>query len=300
MSTENRNADFTAANEIMEQFPLQYPGVDPEGIYCQFTGKFIGRTDTYEFLALCESITGDLESRCDDVAMRLFASMRPSMRWNKLRMESLDQLRKTHPVDTLAYCLNRLFTPLRYHGSTLALHHDRIRLYNRLVELESTDGGAKFIRDCLFVMIEVDAKLALATQTASFTAEDFISDSTDLAKLWDRIDNWHMARIEEIDLLRKRREMETAWFRDGNSLARQASISQFYESRPPSKRKVLEAAKAEDAGFMRHILRELMQPAEDAATPALDAVLAMPIPEHLPTRAPLPKVVKLSFLQKKG
>lgn len=248
--------------EIYAAFVEQYPGIKPHGIYCQLTGKMVGMWDGDELIELAESLAGDVDEIADDLATRIFASMRPSLRWNKMRLESLDQLRKSHPVETLAYLMNRLTNSPNYHGDTLAINHDRIKLYNHLVTLE-----LETVNSLLYTLIEVDSRLNLNKLQPPFSVANMI-DRTE-SELLVAFERWAEEQAKVWQRLEIQREQETRWFRDGNTLAKRAAVSQFWESKPKSEKQLVEDAKRQDRAFMANILATLLH-TED--TPVVDEV----------------------------
>lgn len=238
---------------VMETFYAQYPGVDPLAIYCQFTGKPIGATYGDEFQSILDSLKGDPEEIADDIALRLFASMRPSMRWNKIRSETLDEMRKSAPIETLAYLLNRLFTPLDK-GNILAIHHDRIRLWSRLEEWGFTEST----NTILYYLLEIDAKLGLNQEVPPFSVEQLLNDFESMPILLTAFDEWHTRRIKYYDQKMKQFEESDRWFRVGNTLAKPAFFNAFMESKPPSKTTKVKAEKAAESKFFADLLFEVM------------------------------------------
>src|SRR4051812_22122998 len=148
---------------VLEAFASAY-GFDPHGIYCQVTGKRIGLTDEGELRALVGSIPGDPDSVIDDLAVRIFASMRPSLRWNKMRIDSLETMRKQVPTETLAYLLNRLFAPLDQIKLPIDVklgdYHNRIRIFNLLTEWGEHDS----LNLVTHMLLEIDAKMNLSRE----------------------------------------------------------------------------------------------------------------------------------------
>src|SRR5574338_107988 len=103
-------------SEIAETFKSSY-GFDMHGLYCQATGKCFGWTHIEEMESLVNLVgaeSNDADEIADDIAMRVLASMRPSHKWNKFRAESLAEMRKSDPIETLAYLINRMFAPLNH------------------------------------------------------------------------------------------------------------------------------------------------------------------------------------------
>lgn len=243
-------------------------GFDPFGQFCQVTGKRIG--NSLEVQELIESMLErnvEPEDIADDIAVRIFASMRPSLFWNKMREDSLEEMRKSRPLEVLAYLLNRLFAPER-NANLLAIHHDRIRLWQRLEEWGMNDST----NTILYYMLEVDAKLNLASLSAPFTVEDFLTRFESMPLLLERIQAWYAIQLDSYAKLLKRNELNTRWWRSGNALAKGAFGAAWMEQKPPSQKQIKENAKKEDrnffGGILMGILGESLNPAEaEAVTP---------------------------------
>jgi hypothetical protein len=149
-------------------------GFDPTHIYCQVTGKPIAQTHSEEFEALVDSLgVVDAEQAADDLAVRLLASMRPSMRWNVFRDDSLVIMRQKHPVETLAYLLNRMFAPLNFRKISrrdlLADLEHRIKTFQIISEWDK----ASHFDTLIYMLLELDAKWSLDTESAPFNWQDF-------------------------------------------------------------------------------------------------------------------------------
>jgi hypothetical protein len=253
----------TIAHVFIEEY-----GFDPFGIYCQITGKRIGAN--HELEDLMESLPGDPDMVANDIAVRIFASMRPSLFWNKMREDSLETLRRTRPMEVLAYLLNRLFTPERG-ADLLAVHHDRIRLWQRLEEWGMNDST----NTILYYMLEIDAKLSLASLQAPFTAEDFLTRFESMPLLLERIQAWYAIQLDSYAKLLKRNELNTRWWRSGNALAKGAFGAAWMEQKPPTQKEIKESAKKEDRLFFGGILMGIL--GESATAEEVEAVTPTPI-----------------------
>lgn len=262
---------------VVKAFNAAYPNIVIHGIYCQLTGKLIG--ESHENFDLVESLHGDPEEIADDIAVRLFASMRPSMFWNKMNLDSLNEYRKSRPVESLAWLLNRLMTPLNHNGNTLAIHHDRINTYRWCESLE-----ASVVTELVEALIHVDARLNLNGQFPDFTLETLSSES---------ILSWCAKARVEAARLERARDMETRWYRDGNTLAKKANAAIFFESKPPSVKTEKQVEKRKTQALMDNILTALMT---DTATPdSLSVNLTIE-----PTAKPAKPSAGLGFLKKKA
>jgi hypothetical protein len=234
-------------------------GFSPLGMFCQMTGKQIGTTTDEEFESLIDSFKpgDDDDSIIDDIATRIFASMRPSLHWNKMREDSLDKMRRRAPVDTLAYLLNRLFAPRNTLkigvDQMLGLHHDRIRLHKRLSEWGMNDTT----NSILYLLLEVDAKLNLNSESAPFTARDFLDDFKGFALLLEMVQAWHARRVASTQSNSMSAMQQANWTK-GNTLARPAFFNIWLRSKPPTPSGIKAAAKAEERKFMLGVLAEVL------------------------------------------
>ena len=249
------------ANSVIDQFVSVY-GVDPCGIYCLFTGKRIGTIDSDEFIALIESLDLDIESAADDLAMRLFASLRPSMRWNKMRSESLDLMRKQVPVETLAYLMNRLFAS-KVSGGFVTEHMERIKLYDHLAGFASDER----FPELLHRMLEIDSKLNLLSLTPKFICRDILAqDSVEsiltLTLAWyeSSCTIWHNEQLQ-------------ARYSAANPLAKRAFFSSFMESAPKTENASRRTQKQRDSDFLSELFHEI----ESASRVVLDPVAPTPV-----------------------
>jgi hypothetical protein len=230
-------------------------GFSPLGLYCIATGKRIGTFDGADLDSLVGSWSGD-DQLIDDVATRLLASMRPSIRWNVMREETLDEMRKTQPIDTLAYLLNRLFAAPEHRTqrfeSRLESYRDRIRLHHYLTHYADVDALTKI----LHMLIEVDAKAGLEQLIQPFSCEVFMQ-SDDPVTLVGRF------YAEQIRIYARKvaeDEAQSRWTKYGNPLARKASASITRENRPPSQTAIKKAAKSADSKFFEDLFDELTAP----------------------------------------
>lgn len=216
--------DMTRIDAILAAFDQQYPSIDSSGIYCLFTGKLIGWTDTCELFDLLDSLPGDPESAADDFAMRLFASMRPSMRWNKMRSDSLTHLSSTAPHETLAYLLNRLASPSSNTSGAdfITLHGERIHLFNHVSKFDSKSDDFQHL---LMFLLDIESKVGLLSRGNPFMGKDMRVLSLD--KILTRIVKLHTTTIAEYE----KRNLE-ALYLQANPNARQAFFGKFNELKP--------------------------------------------------------------------
>jgi hypothetical protein len=268
---------------VIDTFKAEY-GFDINGMFCQVTGKRVGTMDSAELVDLIESLPGDPDSVADDIAVRIFASMRPSLFWNKMREDSLEEMRKTRPIEVLAYLLNRLFTPER-NANMLAVHHDRIRLWQRLEEWGMNDST----NTILYYMLEIDAKLSLASLSAPFTVEDFLTKFSGFDALLEMVQNWYKLQLDSYAKLLKRNELNTRWWRSGNALTKGAFFAAWQEAKPPTQKEAKDATKKAEREFFGGLLMGILG---ESATEAEEAAVK-PEPIRLPvTKMPMKFGVK--------
>lgn len=280
--SESEQADFERDQRryaFHDSF-MSIHGYSPLGIYCQLTGKRIGHVDSDEFDALLDSLDlSDPEAASDDVAMRLLASMRPSMRWNKMRGETLADLADSDPVSTLAYLLNRLFAPLNSRkigvDSLLGAYADRIKTYLLCAEWGRTDDTNTLTH----MLLELDAKWSLDLEAAPFTAYDFMFDCATLEHRIGLLKPWYDLRVKAYDKKVKDDEMQVKWNRSGNVLAKPAFLKSWMRSKPISKTAANHAAKQADADFMAGLLNEILIDGISNHTPSSE-----PTPAFVPIR----------------
>lgn len=279
------NPRFLTIFEPVREAFLDQHGFDPTGVYCQITGRRIGTTDSSELELLIGLVNevdeGDAEAIADDLAIRVLASMRPSICWNKMRSESLKELRVADPIGTLAYLINRMFAPLNHRKiaitDLLGVYADRIRTYRLLEERGITDAT----NTILYMLLELDAKWNLDTETPPFNAFDFLRyDITDDHRV-EMVQAWYERRIAAYDKKVKADELQSRWFRDGNILAKPAFLDAYIESKPLSKTAAKKQEKKQESDFFAGLLSEIrMGKAETEA----EAEAIEPKPAFIPIR----------------
>lgn len=237
--------------EVLAKVQESY-GFEATGVYCLCTGKRIGTFEYDEledvFATLPDS--GELEMLADDFALRLLASMRPSMRWNKMRVESIAQLRKTAPIETMAYLLIRLMSAPDSSNGLVGSLDKRIHLFARLKQLDSSTDA---FRDALYKLVDIDARLNLLRQPIPFAWDDLLRIAESVEQLDAMITPWHDSCVKRWMNLENERK-----FREGNGLTRQALYEATFERKPPSMAKVVKERKRSDSEFMTGLLRELV------------------------------------------
>lgn len=223
MNTETQTFDVPALIEYM----MGNMGINPFTIYCQLTGKPIGRIDADE---LAPFMTGDIEQVADDLFVRIIASMRPSIHWNVMREDSLDTMAKSRPIETLAYLMNRLFQPNDFYKLPLAARmddqHQRIKLYEFLSKCGECERGNLYA-----MLIEVDAKMNLTQQRIDMRCVDFMLDYDESMK---KLTAWYLACIKRWNKSQKAEQDSRNWFK-GNTMAKPAFFRSFMEAKPETK-----------------------------------------------------------------
>lgn len=244
--------------QIIDSFQSSY-GFDPSGIYCAATGKRVGSTHIEELESLINLVGGEsAEEIADDIAMRLLASMRPSMKWNKFRAESLAQMRKTDPAETLAYLINRMFAPLNHRkigiDNLIATYEDKIRAF----AIISSWGVNDATNTLTYMLLELDAKWNLDTETPPFNWSEFFLDPESMQHRVDLLQHWYATRIEAWDKRLKAEELQTRWMRHGSALAKPAFMDIWMESKPLSATGIKAAEKKAERDLMAGLLWEIL------------------------------------------
>lgn len=274
--------------DFINAFESSY-GFDPSGIYCSVTGKRFASIHIEELESLINLVGGEaaddeIEAIIDDVAMRLLASMRPSMKWNKFREESLAQMRVTDPVETLCYLVNRMFAPLNARKigiDNLVLNYaERIRAYS----LVSSWGVNDETNTLAYMLLELDAKWSLDTEYPPFTWQAFFIDAPDMESRIAILQSWYADRMVAWEKRLRAEETQTAWTRSGNALSKPAFRDAYMESKPLSATAIKNAEKSAEKQLFGDLLFEIM------GSPNLDgeATKAIPPKPH-PTFVPIRK-----------
>lgn len=275
-SASNRNQFDPRYWDFLEHFESEY-GFPADSIFCSITGKSLGTMSCYEVDSIIKDIPGDVEQVADDYFLRLMASLRPSLRWNKMRDDSILRLAASAPEETLAYLLNRLFArPMAMRQTMderLIEMSDRIRTFQRITLLSDSE-----VSNLLHAFLELDAKWGLDSEIAPFswesfwTCEDALARATLLNPYFEKRNKEHEKRVQQ-------EELSSRWFRRGHSLAKPAFVASFLKQKPPVKAATQKAkAKSKDLEFMDGILSGLLGDLKkaDSDTP-LDSSLPKPI-----------------------
>lgn len=269
----------TFNTESLVTFMQDTMGVNPFTIYCQLTGKPIGRIDSDE-LSLFLVPGADVEQVADDLFVRIIASMRPSIHWNVMREDSLTKLAVSRPNETLAYLLNRLFQPNDYwkrsRASILDDQHQRIKLFSFIESMNIEK------RESLYSMlIEIDAKMNLSQQFIDLRPVDFMlffneSFAAIEAFYADCMKRWARQQKAELDSAR--------WFK-GNTVARPAFVKSFLEAKPESKTAAKKRVRRQEDDELDALFHAVIDAAEANPTPKLEvAVIAAATPTSTVTR----------------
>jgi hypothetical protein len=262
-------------------------GFDPFAIHCSVTGKPIGKIGDEEMFSvlnlICESNDGADEA-ATDLWLRVISAMRPSLKWNKFRSESLAQMRKSDPVETLAYLVNRMFAPHnRLKGGMQPVHYDeRIKAW-RLIE---SWGKTDETNTLAYMLLEIDAKMGLDVEMPPFNWRDFFEAESQSARV-TMVQGWYATLMVRWEKRLKEAEQQSHWIRHGNVLSKSAFADAFMESKPLSVTAIKKAEKKADRDFMAHIIWEVLG---DSAEPPELAAAAQPNPQLVPLRGRKPMV----------
>lgn len=248
------NQTMLTIHEISEKFVSTY-GFDPNYVYCSRTGKPIAFMFAEEIDSIVSTLGDDPEAAIDDLALRIIASSRPSIKWNKLRETDLNDMRKSHPVETMAYLLNRLFDSKV--ENWFSAQRGRIWLFSKLHEfhiMASPIPNQSYWDMCLMMLLELEAKLGLTTETASFDVDDLDVETPELmATLHSLLRPFHKRRVD----FHRQAEADAKFFA-ANPGAKRAYFASWMESSPPSEATIAKAVKQQDSNLFKAILDELL------------------------------------------
>src|SRR5574338_543408 len=272
-------------SEIAETFKSSY-GFDMHGLYCQATGKCFGWTHIEEMESLVNLVgaeSNDADEIADDIAMRVLASMRPSHKWNKFRAESLAEMRKSDPIETLAYLINRMFAPLNHRkigiDNLLRSYEDRIRAFQIIQSWGVTDAT----NTMTYMLLELDAKWNLDTEYPPFSWTAFFIDAPDLAARLAILQNWYADRMIAWEKRLAAEELQTRWIRHGNVLAKPAFAAAYMESKPLSATAIKRAEKEAEKQMFGDLLFEILGNPTLDGEPTVEPK-AKPKPTFVPIR----------------
>lgn len=255
-------------------------GYVPMEIYCSVTGKPLGSLDQYEF--------AQVVGQCADIEhlrFKVLASMRPGMKWLKMNHESLDSMRKNHPVETMAWLLNRLYTPAQTVSKPIPwdqMHEERIKLYDSLDAFRSQMSYVPNSAwdQVMLKLLELHAKFDLKNEIAPFTCQAILAFDLDslMVELLVLLTPWYARRVQAYEDALDRAELMRT-----NPMARRAFLNTWLEQEP-TQATVAREAKQKDLNTFGSILDEIMgnashkpaaqRPSEDILTPAQPTGLA--------------------------
>lgn len=248
----------TPWNLVMLEYTRQHD-YEPNALYCSVTGKRLGAMDDDEFQATLDLLAPteqNLESIIDDMRLRVVASMRPSTRWNKFRSESLDELRKAQPIETLAYLLNRLFEPLNNLGSIWSIEQ-RIHVWQ---ELQQINGP---VTQVIHQLLEMDTRTGLNQLFVGYQ-RGMLLDFEAFAESIDVIYTAQQVRWAQLDAEYR--------YQIANPLARQSFFNSFMENKPESVTKVKIKAKTERRRGFENLLAQILDEDSDKADGLVEQV----------------------------
>lgn len=248
---------------FIAEFQATY-GFEPYALYCLATGKQIGFYQHDEFSEILGQLDPDVEMAIDDLAIRAIASMRPSLKWNKLRTESLNEMRILAPVETMAYLLNRLLTPTgNSKDSWFDTQLNRIKLFNKLLADAQSLGtiGTTAFDSTMLMLLEIEAKLHLVNEDSPVTCKEILSAEDSVGFLANRLRGWHAKRVK----YHAEAEAEAQFFAS-NPGGRKAYFTAWMEQAPPSATQLVKREKQSMDNFMAAVVSELMGTARDRPT----------------------------------
>lgn len=218
-------------------------GFDPLTIYCQVTGKPLGTFLTEEadsVLNLVSESNDGADEAASDLWLRVISSMRPSLKWNKFSAQSLAELRVSHPVETLAYLINRMFVPHNRlkGGVTLRHYEERIKAFQQIEAWGQTDDT----NTLMYMLLEIDAKMGLDIEMPPYNWQDFF-DAESMKHRVEMLQGWYSQLMERWEKRLKAEELQIRWMRHGNVLAKPAFADAFMESKPLTMTGIKKAAK---------------------------------------------------------
>lgn len=235
-------------------------GFEPSYMYCLATGKQLGFFFAEEFDSIAKTLKGSIEEQADELALRILASMRPGLKWNKMSATDLTVARRENPVETLAYLLNRLFDQRgdEKGPSVIQLHHDKIKLFQRLMDAPRIE----LWDDVLHMLLEIEAKWGCLPERAPFKCKDLLDSEDLISTLYHQLKPWHKVRVQAfLDAERQ------AQYLIQNPGAKKAFFDSWMERAPPTEATVKKTQKQELANFMTAALAEMMNPAGQTAKP---------------------------------
>jgi hypothetical protein len=214
-------------------YELAY-GYDPSFQYCVLTGKPIGIVASTEFGELLNLLPAD--GTLVDLRLRVLASMRRSMKWNKDAIANLPAMRRIHPIETMSYLLNQLFQgPKNSKMAWDAELENRIYVYEMINSWHLQYGRTLGVvsnstwDSIMHMLIELNAKFNLGNEVAPFSAADFLNLPLEsvLQTFHDRLAPWYRRRVEY------HARLETqAIYHQANPGAKRAFFESWSEQKP--------------------------------------------------------------------
>lgn len=229
---------------VLETFANNY-GFNHDGVYCQTTGRQIAQADECDIDSLIDMLPGDSEEIADDLAMRICASMRPSILWNKMRSESIQQLAKHRPEEVIAYMVNRIFHPAQ--ASDLTQHmtamQNRIKFFDWL---EDQPVDSEKMKDVLHILLRVDAVIP--------PSEKFKPGKADTSSL----ESFHKQVMGICETIISAHHAKSSnAFRRGNPLASSAYRNSFAERAATTPAQVKKQEKRKDQAYLDNLFTSL-------------------------------------------
>jgi hypothetical protein len=248
------------------------------------TGKRIGSGDGEILYVIDDMNESDPEAMADDLAMRLFASMRPSLRWNKMRVDTIDQLRKSVPYETMCYLLGRLMAPVESRnesfGDFCKANGEKIHIYSRFCEWPLDES----FEQAMTQLLDIDSKRNLQQVTADFTYQKILDSCKGWSCLLALLDPWHTNQLK----VWARNQQEAKYLR-ANPLAKSAFLRSAMETKPPSKTQAKKIERKQKDAFLESLLAELLG---DSPAPREQSVAPKPVAIRQSTIKPIKFGVK--------
>lgn len=184
--------------EVVELLATHY-GIEFDVIYCNVTGKPLGRLFPEESEMLLQMSTGTPAEIAADLSYRCLMSMKSSIHWILGNEETLKERRVSMPREVMAWAINRLFAPVKgqeFHFHTQQLN--KIHLFALLSEVAIDDD----FNSVMAMLLELEARIGLLNIKSSFTQEDLGSQEGNfMSSFIKRLRPFH---VREINALRER------------------------------------------------------------------------------------------------
>lgn len=240
-------------------------GVYATSIYCQVTGKLIGRLDEEAIADLFASLPENLDD--DDIKNELFTrtlmAMRPSPAWMIRRMDTATKILNRDPVSILSYLLNRFYEPVeRSDGKNMSQekriywYHSRVRMYKRLSAMYGNSIKAN-CEKLMLLLLEVDSKFNLALQTMPKQLDSNPEMFAPTDEFIAACESWRDALVAKRERDIAANELSDRSFRAGNSPLKQAYMQEFIRQTPPSPTKAKEIERETKRQHIGNLFDEL-------------------------------------------